>query len=169
MAAKNLKTSHENDFHSLWYERYKDFATPNLRDWKPYFNARTKQHHSRIGNSYLSCGWQLFAIRFNYLLLKFFCKSKTLHIRYMWCSRSVCNFTAHARLCTVVLAILLYFTPIFNPSVCSLLNHTAKRVSTIPTTICCSKYFMQYLVSVFHLIISSIRSTNICPHHFNKK
>jgi hypothetical protein len=147
MATKNLKTSHQNDFHSLWYEKYKDFITPNLRDWKPYFNARTTQHHPRIGNLSLSCGWQLFAIQRNYLLLKFFYKSKTLHTRNMWCSQSVCNFTAHARLCTVVLAILLYFTPLFNPSVCSPLNHTAKRVSTIPTTI----FLATILCSCFHI------------------
>jgi len=33
MAVKNLKTSHQNDFHGLWYGGYKDFTTPNQRYW----------------------------------------------------------------------------------------------------------------------------------------
>jgi hypothetical protein len=93
--------------------------------------------------------------------LDFFYKSKTLHTKYMWCLHSVRNFTAHTRLCTVTLAILLYFTPHFNPTACSPLNHTAKRVSTTHRIIFCSYYFMQYVVSIFHMIISSIRSKNI--------
>lgn len=78
----------------------------------------------------------------------------------------VCLTTVYARICAVLLAILLYFTPLFNPSACSPLNHIGKTVSSKPTTIFCSYYFMQYLVSILHLIISSIRSLNIYPHHF---
>ena len=48
-----------------------------------------------------------------------FDKSKTLHTRYMRCSRSVRNPAAYARLCAVVLTMLLYFRSLFNLSECS--------------------------------------------------
>jgi len=114
-------------------------------------------------------GLYIFPMAGNYLQLFvvwIFDKPKTLHTRYTGCSHSVRNFTVHARLCTFVLAILLYFTPLFNLSACSPINDTAKTILTTSTTIFCSYYFIQYLVSIIHLIISSIRSINICPHHF---
>jgi len=61
-------------------------------------------------------------------------KPKMLHTRYRWHSRFVQIFTAKARLCTVVLLLVLYFTTLFNPSVQSPSNHIAKTVSATPTT-----------------------------------
>lgn len=60
-----------------------------------------------------------------------------------------------------------YSTPL-NPYACSPLNHTAKTPSNTPTTIFLCYYFMQYLVAIFHLIISSI-SSQIFIHTQPKK
>jgi len=63
-------------------------------------------------------------------------------------------------MCCCVGNIIVFYSS-FQPVRVLSINHIAKRISTTPKTIFCCYYFMQYLVSIFHLITSSIRSLKI--------